>query len=122
MNINEILDGYHLTDEEKQILADAINYGWWGGAEFEFIVDGELETCAMDGFCTNDAQDAGHFDGRNRSALFKSIYRKMCPKYKNTIGEILSHCRDWWEDGTGDMLFIHKDYSNEFIEWAKTLI
>lgn len=34
-------------------------------------------------------------------------------------GNFLSHCNDWWDDGTGDMLFIRIGYYQEFEEWAK---
>lgn len=111
-----------LTAEEQQLLKDCILYGSWGDAEFTFYTSQdseEMESVSMDGYCTNDAKDGGHFQGRQISALFRNIYQKMCRGQKHTIGYVLSHCRDWWDDGSGDMLFIRGDWSAAFEQWAR---
>ena len=117
--IEDIL--YKLTEDEKQLLKDTINKGFWGDCEYEFANKDteEFEETWAYGFCTNDAKEAGHFAGRQISAMFRSIYRKLCEWKKNTTGEFLSHCRDWWGDGSGDMLFIRSSYRVAFQEWAK---
>lgn len=108
-----------LTTEQQQVLKDAIIYGSWGDADYEFLdEDGEVETCSMWGYCTNDAKMGGHFSGRKVSGLFRSIYSKLCPRY-HEIGRYLSHCSDWWDDGSGDMLFIRSGYYEAFEEWAR---
>lgn len=107
-----------LTDEQQQLLKDTINYGAWGDGDFNFLnADGSWTTDTMYGYCTNDAKRAGHFSGRKVSAMFRSIYRKLC----NTagIGMVISHCTDWWGDGSGDMLFIRESFVDAFEEWAK---
>jgi len=110
-----------LTPEQQQLLKDTINYGSWGDGEMEFLDEnGNVETDGMYGYCTNDAKLAGNFSGRKVSAMFRSIYTKLCTVQKNTIGRYISHCNDWWGDGTGDMLFIRHDYSDAFEQWAKT--
>ena len=107
-----------LTDEQKQLLKDTIINGSWGGDDFEFLDnDGNIETVRMIGYCTNDAKKAGHFSGRKISAMFRSIYKKLCPT--NGCGRYISHCSDWWGDGTGDMLFIRSEYYDAFEEWAR---
>ena len=107
-----------LTEEQQQLLKDTINYGAWGDADYEFLTEnGEIETVPMFGYCTNDAKRAGHFSGRKVSAMFRSIYRKLCNP--SGIGMIISHCTDWWEDGSGDMLFIRERFVDAFEEWAK---
>lgn len=109
-----------LTQEEQQLLKDTINYGSWGSGDYEFVdKQGQIETAQMYGYCTNDAKDGGHFSGRIVSTMFRSIYKKMCSCCKNQLGEIISHCNDWWEDGSGDMLFIRENYVDEFEKWAK---
>lgn len=81
-----------LTDEQKQLLKDTIIYGAWGDADNEFLDEkGGIETVNMYGYCTNDAKGAGHFSGKQVSAMFRSIYRKLCPSYNNRIGRVLSH-------------------------------
>lgn len=113
-----------LTADEKQVLKDTIRFGEWGDGEYEFlnapdaIGNGNIETVSMTGFCTNAAKKAGHFEGRKISAMFRSIYKKMCLK-DSKIGHFLSHCRDWWGDGSGDMLFIRDGWDKAFIEWAR---
>lgn len=107
-----------LTDEQQQLLKDTIRYGCWGDSEFEFLDEnGNGETLPMMGYCTNDAKLAGNFSGRKISAMFRSIYRKLCPK--NGIGRFISHHSDWWGDGSGDMLFIRTGYYDAFEQWAR---
>nr|DAE85865.1 MAG TPA: hypothetical protein [Bacteriophage sp.] len=109
-----------LTTEQQQLLKDTIKYGSWGDASYEFLTEkGEIESVSMFGYCTNDAKMAGNFSGRKISAMFRSIYKKLCPANNNQIGRYISHCRDWWEDGSGDMLFIRTGYYQAFEEWAK---
>ena len=110
-----------LTADEQLLLKDTINYGSWGDSDWEFIDDnGEVGFFAMYGYCTNDAKRAGHFSGRKISSMFRSIYRKLCPINHNQIGRYISHCNDWWGDGSGDMMFIRKGFYNAFEEWART--
>lgn len=115
---NVVLVVSALTDEQQQLLKDTINYGAWGDGDFNFLnADGSWTTDTMYGYCTNDAKRAGHFSGRKVSAMFRSIYKKLC----NTdgIGMVISHCTDWWGDGSGDMLFIRGSFVDAFEEWAK---
>lgn len=107
-----------LTPEQQQLLKDTIIYGSWGDADYEFIDDnGKVITLSMYGYFTNDAKLAGNFKGRQISAMFRSIYRKLCPQ--GGIGKYISHCSDWWGDGTGDMLFIRDEYVDAFEKWAR---
>ena len=108
-----------LTDEQKQVLKDCINKGFWGDGEYEFLNgNNEPETDGMYGYCTNDAKLAGHFQGRKIAGLFRGIYNRLCA-FNHELGEVLSHCSDWWGDGSGDMLFIRYAYVDAFEEWAK---
>lgn len=110
-----------LNEEQKQVLKDCINFGFWGDADYEFLDEkGNLETVMMDGYCTNDAKKGKHFTGRKISALFRGIYHRLCSKEQgHQIGHVISHCSDWWGDGTGDMLFIREEYVEAFEQWAK---
>lgn len=109
-----------LTLEQQQLLKDTINEGGWGTADYEFLDEsGNIESVPMYGYCTNDAKLAGHFSGRKIAAMFRSMYRKLCPANHNQIGRFISHCSDWWGDGSGDMLFIKTGYYQAFKEWAE---
>lgn len=113
--VNEIVSV--LTEEQQQLLKDTIRFGCWGDGEVNFLNEaGESEEDSMMGYCTNDAKRAGHFAGRKISAMFRSIYSKLCPKGE---GRYISHCTDWWGDGTGDMLFIRSEISDAFEIWAR---
>lgn len=109
-----------LTENEKQLLKDAIRYGAWGDCEQEFLSDKkEVYSALCYGYCTNYAKCGGHFKGREISNMFRSIYRKLCTyNSKHQIGEYISHCNDWWEDGSGDMLFIRQPWYEVFEKWA----
>ena len=109
-----------LTDDERQLLKDAVRHGCWGDGEYEFLTDsGEFETAGMMGYCTNDAKKAGHFSGRQVSAMFRSIYRKLCSGDGNRTGRVVSHYRDWWGDGSGDMMFVRHDWHEAFDKWSR---
>lgn len=112
-----------LSADEQQLLKDTIIYGFWGDTEEDMLNEqGNQEYVWTYGYCTNDAVNGGHFTGRERSAMFKSIYSKLCPmrvsQYR-AMGEYISHCTDWWGDGSGDMLFIRCEYEEAFRAWAK---
>ena len=109
-----------LTDDEKQILADTIHEGVWGDCDMDFVGGTDMSM----GYCTNDAKNAGHFpDGRKRSALFRSIYKKLGMLGKgHGATEFFAYHNDWWGDGTGDMFFIRTygiDLDEKFEEWAR---
>lgn len=116
INVNELLS--QLTDEQKQLLKDTINFGFWGDTDMEFVNnEGEVETFGSDGYCVNDAKKAGHFNGRKISAMFRSIYKKLC--VVDGMGTFLTHCSDWWGKGSGDMIFIKVEFSEAFEKWAR---
>lgn len=109
-----------LTEEEKLLLKDTIKHGEWGDSETCFLDEnGNIEDSDTIGFCTNDAKLGGNFSGRKISVMFRSLYKKLCPANHNQIGRHISHCSDWWGDGSGDMLFIRSEYYNAFQGWAK---
>lgn len=112
-----------LTSEEQQLLKDTFLFGAWGDTETEFLnEEGKVETVGAWGYCTNDAREGGHFAGRVVSTMFRSIYKKLCTANRNQIGAHLSHCNDWWGDGSGDMLFVRSAWNKAWMEWAKAPI
>lgn len=115
-NVKKLVE--KLTPDEQQLLKDTIKYGSWGDCDMEFLVDGKVKTFSCWGYCTNDAKTAGHFSGRKISAMFKSIYKKF--GIVENMGEVMCHMSDWWEDGSGDMLFIRGDCVDAFEQWEKS--
>lgn len=112
-----------LTTEEQQLLKDTFLFGAWGDTETEFLdEEGKVEIVGAWGYCTNDAREGGHFAGRVVSTMFRSIYKKLCTANRHQIGTHLSHCNDWWGDGSGDMLFVRSAWNKAWMEWAKAPI
>lgn len=106
-----------LTEEQQQLLKDTINFGSWGDGEGSFLDEnGNYIESMMYGYITNDAKMAGHFSGRKISAMFRSIYRKCCNE--KGAGRVISHCSDWWGDGSGDVLFVKSEFVDMMEEWA----
>ena len=112
-----------LTEEQKQVLADTIIYGGWGDCDMTFVnEDGEDVERYCYGYITNHAKDGGHFSGRKLSALFRSLYSKVETKRyhsRSGAGEIICHYNNWWDDGSGDVLFIRGDVCDEAEAWAR---
>ena len=116
-----------LTQDEKRLLKDAIIEGWWGDAEYKFLKLGsnpsrnDTETVACYAYHTCLAVNAGNYKGWVVTSLFSRIYEILCPCSYHKVGEVVSHCPDWWGVGTGDMLFIRRDWCMAFHEWARDL-
>lgn len=114
-----------LTDEQQQVLKDAIRFGMWGDAEEDFLNEnGEIEKdVPMMAYCTSEAKLAGNFNGRKISSMFRAIYSKLCPSVgigsPKGIGRYISHHSDWWDNGSGDMIFIRTGYYDAFEQWAR---
>jgi len=117
-----------LTADQIQLLKDTIRYGAWGDTDMEFMEDGNVVTDSAFGYCTNDAKKGGHFSGRQVSAMFRSIYKKL--GMVNGMSRYFTQCSDWWGDGSGDMFFIRivwegersdkNRLDNEFEKWARS--
>lgn len=109
-----------LSEQETTLLKSTIKQGYWGSGDYEFISEsGNIETTGMHGYITNDTT----VDGLTRKQLpviYKSIYKKLCND--KGIGRYISHCSDWWGDGSGDMLFIRGELDELFRKWSKEQI
>ena len=74
-----------LTADEQQLLKDTIKHGYWGDASAAFVDEklGDIILITAEIYITNDAKQGGHFSGRRVSAMFRSIYKKMCSAHGN---------------------------------------
>ena len=116
INVNKLLD--KLSVKQKQLLKDTIINGFWGTCDSEFInEEGTIIVSNCNGYVVNSAKEAGHFNGRQVSAMFRSIYSKLCSN--RGMGNFLSHISNYWGTGSGDALFIKKDYVIDFERWAR---
>lgn len=106
-----------LNNEQKQLLADTIKYGFWGDCEMSFA-EGEIW---CNGYITNDAFKGGHFERKTLSIKFQGLFKALelkGDKYGKENGEMM-WIYDWWGDGSGSVLFIREELCNDFENWAK---
>lgn len=101
-----------LNEKQQQLLKDTIIYGAWGDSEIHFE-DGDNYGY---GYCTNESYKGGHLKGREISANFSAIFKKL---YKAGAGKWFVNAPDWWGDGTGDMIFIKYDICDDIEKWAR---
>lgn len=113
--INEILNA--LNDEQKQLLADTINYGSWGDTDEDF----EGETIGVYGYITDCAYEGGHFDRKSLSHRFRSLYKalglegnKYCKRNDTMVWYY-----EWWGKGTESILLIREELTDQFEKWAR---
>lgn len=111
---NQIIS--QLNEQETEVLKCTVKQGGWGSADYEFLTEtGETETADLYGYFTNDIKVEG-LNRKQLPAIYKSIYKKLCNP--RGIGRYISHCSDWWGDGSGDMLFIRYELNETFKHWA----
>lgn len=113
--LNQILTS--LSDEQKQLLADTINFGSWGDSCVAFADDEEYGY----GYITDDAHLGNHFIRSELSNRFQSLFKAL-----NLEGSKWSKCNeemvwyyDWWGNGSGSILFIRSGLYEDFETWAR---
>lgn len=106
-----------LTDKQKLLLADTIKFGAWGSCDAEF----SDKTDYAYGYITDDAHLAWNFTRRELSALFRSLFKALGLEGNNQSKrcEEFVWIYDWWDDGSGSVLFIRDALVDDFEEWAK---
>ena len=87
----------------KQIIKDE----FWGDCDMEF---GDKKTSYAYGYCTNLKK------GKQHSGVMSGISKVIKAKKLNFITMI----SDWWQDGSGDMMFINLDVLDKdaLEQWA----
>jgi len=85
-----------------------VRKGFWGDCDMTF--DDE-KTYHAYGYFTNMDK------GRQYSGIMSGISKKL--KSSNT--NLISMCSDWWQDGSGDMMFFNMELIDaiELENWAK---
>jgi hypothetical protein len=115
MNIIEKLNGLPLP--LQQLMKDVIENTQWGDCDEYFLNDkGEKEEVSAYAYCTNDTRK---FKGIQKRTLFRQLYAAF--GLKGDFGHYMSHCSDWWGDGSGDMLFLRSTDIDAVEQWAKTI-
>ena len=107
----------NLSDEQKQLLADTINFGSWGDSEVRFA-DGDDYGY---GYVTDDAHKGNHFVRRELSRRFQYLFKALHlegSRYAKMNTE-MAWFYDWWNDGSGSILFIRTGLYEDFETWAR---
>ena len=116
--MNKTVENFRTLPIELQLLLkETFKQGEWGDTTMNFYIDGKKEEVGAYGFCTNDVTIPS-FSGRKKSAAYKKIYTLLdCDN--NGIGQFVTHESDFWNDGSGDMLFIKDDDYTDVMKWAQ---
>ena len=112
---NEIIKS--LKPEQKQLLADVINHGSWGNCDTMF---GD-EYVMVWGYITDLAYKGGHFERRTINNRLRALYKALGMKGDRNFkqNECMQWMYDWWENGSGSILLIREDMTDEVEAWAK---
>lgn len=104
-----------LTANEIQLIRDIILYGYWGDSSIEVNND---ELHMANGYIINDADQAGHFTGKQISGLASGIARAL----KSHKCSFMQHYPDCWGDDSGDVFFFLENFASyeELEAWART--
>ena len=108
----------NLNEEQKQLLADTINYGGWGDSDVEFA-NGEMAYGY--GYITDEAHKGKHFERRTLSWKFKALFKALGLEGDkwSKCNDVMKWMYDWWGDGSGSVLFIHEQLCDNFENWAR---
>jgi hypothetical protein len=98
------------TEKQLEAIKLIIRKGGWGDTDMEF---GENGAC-------NYAY--GYFTNMGKSKEFSGILSGISKTIKASGTTAIKMCSDWWEDGSGDMVFFNMDFlecePEELKEWA----
>lgn len=114
--IQQAFLGLGLTANEIQLIRDVILNGYWGDASVT-INSITYEGCMANGYIINDADQAGHFAGKQISGLASGIAKAL----KSHKCPFMQHYPDYWGDGSGDLFFFLENFasSDELEAWAQ---
>ena len=114
---NEILS--NLNDEQKQLFADTIIHGAWG--DTDTIFKGETEPVMVYGYITDLAYQGKHFERKSLSNRFRDLFKALGLEGNGheKQSDTMQWMYDWWGDGSGSILLIREDMTDEIEEWAK---
>jgi len=89
------------TDKQKIVITNVLETGFWGDCDMSF---GSKEKADYaHGFFTNETNC--EFKGKQLSGIFSGIAKVL----KETKSEYFLMISDWWQDGSGDMLFVNME-------------
>ncbi len=98
------------TEKQIETIKEIIIKGFWGDADIEF---GENEK-------TN--YGLGYFTNMGKGKAFSGFMSGIAKTIDSSNTEAIKMCSDWWQDGSGDMMFFNADLlecdSDELKKWA----
>lgn len=84
-----------LNEKQIEVIKTIVRTGFWGDCDMEFGNNNECFSAY--GYTTNLGLS------KQYSGLMSGIVKKI----KESGSKAITHCHDWWNDGSGDMLFIN---------------
>lgn len=105
------------TEKQIEVIKDIITHGGWGDCDMEF---GDNLTNNHAWGCLTNLKDKGKYSRKELSGICSGISKKI----KESNCKSVKMVSDWWQDGSGDMMFFNLDLlgiddSIELDEWAK---
>ncbi len=98
------------TDKQIEAIKLIIIKGGWGDCDLEFGIN---KHC-------NDAY--GYSTNINKGKEFSGILSGISKTIKSTGTNAIKMCPDWWNDGSGDMMFFNLDLleceAGDLKKWA----
>lgn len=107
MTIQEFTQELRKVFTDKQIIAlqQCVVWGGWGDCDMEFKEeDGEWHTSYAWGCITNDTgiQSPLYENKKQFSGVFRGVVKKVKDGHP-----YLTYIQDWWEDGSGNVIFFN---------------
>lgn len=95
------------SDKQIEAIKLIIKKEFWGDCDQEFA---DKKTYYAYGYCTN----------LNKGKEWSGILSGISKKIKSSGTNLIAMVSDWWQDGSGDMLFLNMDLidKNELEEWV----
>lgn len=105
----KIAEGFAMFNEKQiEAIKLIIRNGFWGDCDQDFA---DKKTYYAHGYSTNMNK------GKEWSGILSGISKTL----KSSGTNLISMCSDWWQDGSGDMMFFNMELidEKELENWAQ---
>lgn len=106
--VTEIKKGFEIFNEKQiEAIKLIVRKGFWGDCDQEFP---DKKTYYAHGYFTN----------MNKGKEFSGLMSGISKTLKSSGTNLISMCSDWWQDGSGDMMFFNMEIIDDeaLQQWA----
>lgn len=98
------------TEQQLGAVKEIITHGSWGSSDIDFGDSGE------------ESDAYGYFTNLGKGKQFSGFMSGVKKAIKKSETKAIKHCSNWWQNGSGDMMFFNLDLlectATELEEWA----